>query len=90
MYYGAYKWLTIDGCYFNLKELMFMTLEGQNFKIENSVIDITNVVRVEIFQALSDCSVYLPEYSGIANNIINNNNTFTGLSTVGWGAMLHH
>ena len=89
-HYGAYKWATFSGCAFVLKELLYMTQEGFNLRLENSFIDITNLVQISVFQALTDCSIYLSENTGIANNAIWDNNIVTGLTNVGWGAMMHH
>jgi hypothetical protein len=58
LYYGEYKNLTVEHCHFNLNQLLGMTQEGGNFKVLNSVINISNMVRVFIIEAKPTCALY--------------------------------
>jgi len=70
--------LTIDNCFFDLNQLVGMTVEGGNFKFLNSVIKITRTSRVLILQAKTDCEIYKKNW--IANNFLMDNCTFKGIN----------
>lgn len=89
MYFGPYKWLTFDRCTISTVTFSFMTLEGLNTRIIDSIINTTNTIQISTFQSLIKCEYFLPKYTGIANNFIGNNNTFIGLSTMAWDQTMH-
>lgn len=80
-YFSPFKGLTVDECTISTIGFLFMTLEGVNIRVMNSEIKVESTIQVLTFQALTVCSYYHePQYSGIANNLIFDNNTFTGRS----------
>ena len=81
MYYGEYKTLVLDYCHFNLKWLLAMTLEGVNFKLLNSIINIEHTVNVFRFTAKNECFLY--DKYWIANNFLIDHCIFKGLSPLG-------
>ncbi|CDW71406.1 UNKNOWN [Stylonychia lemnae] len=85
--FGAYRWINITNCYFQLEQQLVMTLEGGNIKIENSTINVITQNRIVIYTSMSVCSLY--DNYGIANNQIWNNNIFTGLNIGGYTALIY-
>jgi len=86
-YFAMSKWITANGCVFELRQQLVMTQEGVNVNISHSLINITRINRVTIYQSMSQCSLYLTSWS--ANNQIWDNNTFTGLNTGGYTALIY-
>jgi hypothetical protein len=64
-----------------------MTQEGANINITNSLINISKINRVTIYQSMSQCALYQKPFS--ANNQIWNNNTFTGINSGGYTALIY-
>jgi hypothetical protein len=65
-YFSPYKWVTANNCIFDLRQQVVMTQEGGNINISNSMIDLSVINRVAIYQSLSQCPLYTKGF--IANN----------------------
>ncbi len=67
--------------------MLFMTQEGGNIIILNSVIDISKIARILVFEAKTLCSLY--DKTWIANNLLMDNCTITGLNRRGYDSILY-
>jgi hypothetical protein len=56
-------------------------------RLVDSMIDVSEISRVFIIQAMSQCSLY--QKQGIANNFIMDNCLFTGLNQGGYGSVFY-
>ncbi len=64
-----------------------MTQQGGNLKILDSVIDISKIARILIFEAKKLCSLY--DKNWIANNLLLDNCTITGINQRGYGSLIY-
>ncbi|CDW72908.1 UNKNOWN [Stylonychia lemnae] len=78
-YYAPYRWIHFKNCQFNLKQMIFMTTEGANFKLEQSSIDLTSISRLLSHSSINNCLLYGQE--NVSNNIFIENNNFFGQNT---------
>eukprot|EP00347_Sterkiella_histriomuscorum_P002411 403368259 len=85
---SPFRWVNITDCYFTLKQMNFFVQDGSNIKIQNSVIDITDQSRIVQYASATDCQIYQNNH-GMANNLIFDNNTFIGISQVGYTALIY-
>ncbi|CDW74831.1 UNKNOWN [Stylonychia lemnae] len=70
------KGVTISNCAFILRQMIFMTTEGANFKLQNSIVDVSKINR--LFYHSNDQNIELFMQDGLENNITIQNNTFYG------------
>ena len=57
-YFGEFKWVTAYQCHFELRQQLVMTQEGVNVNISSSIIDISKINRVSIYQSMNSCPLY--------------------------------
>jgi hypothetical protein len=55
---SPFKWITIFNCTFFLRQHVFVSLEGANMNITNCHLDLTNIRRLALFNALPQCEAY--------------------------------
>ncbi|TNV87766.1 hypothetical protein FGO68_gene11233 [Halteria grandinella] len=75
---GPYTTLIIDSSTLALRAFLFVSFEGVNVKLTNNQINITNLYYLFLYHSLEKCDYFLPENTGIANNLIFDNNTVFG------------
>lgn len=73
--------MKIINCRFITSSQVIFTLEGVNFFIKNSHIDLSRMGVVLTFMSLDECPYYANE--GIANNFIMDNCTLYGINSGG-------
>lgn len=88
-YTAPFKWMTIDSSTFDIASRIAFTNSGTNIALTNNRINVTNLMQSSVFQSSTDCLLSLPENSGLANNLVYINNSFTGVSEHGYRQLIH-